>query len=144
MRKFGAVVAAALAVAGNAWGDTGSRVRPARIPAGARVLRLTDWRPSQTAFTLTLTGRRQVRRIARLIDRLPPARRGVYSCPADRGPVLTFEFLARRDGQALAQATADGSGCNIVEVTIGGRREPPRSGGRQLIEKVGTLVALSF
>jgi hypothetical protein len=116
-------------------GDTGLRAdsevvwitpRPAteRIPSGVTSLRVGVTRGQQVLErSFTVTNVRPVRRIAALIDSLPAAQPGAFSCPSDFGIEvrLTFESVA---GKPLAVAAANPDGCQEVALTIRGHRQP--------------------
>ncbi|HEY6396314.1 MAG TPA: hypothetical protein VIX82_02555, partial [Solirubrobacteraceae bacterium] len=77
------------------------RAASERVPAGVRTIDITRGVP-QDAPTLSLhvTGRANIRKIIAMINQLPAAQPGAWSCPAELlgVPAVTFRFLARSDG----------------------------------------------
>jgi hypothetical protein len=73
-------------------------------------------------------------------ERVPPASQpGVSSCPADLGSLIRLAFYLDSP-VPLAVATIDPSGCGLVSLTIGGRREPPLAGGVPLARRLGRVL----
>jgi hypothetical protein len=72
----------------------------------------------------TITKPDQVRALAALINGLPEFPPAVYSCPAGFAGELVLTFRARPAGPALAVVTVELSGCQGVDVTIGGKPQP--------------------
>ena len=73
---------------------------------------------------VTVTDPAQVRRIVALVDGLPLAPPGAFSCPFDGFARLVLTFRARPGGPALAVAEPDLEGCQWVSFTIGGTPWP--------------------
>jgi hypothetical protein len=120
-----------------------SVVRPRweRIPAGVRIVRITDERLGRPgAAPQTVTGRRKVDRIVALINRLPQLQPGVFSCPADRGPDVGLSFETAPAAAPVAIAHADGSGCGVVTLRVRGRTAPALSGGPGVIKALDRLL----
>jgi hypothetical protein len=114
-----------------------------RVPAGTRLIDVTVQRmnPASTSKQ-TVTDAGLVRKIVRLINARPPAQPGAESCPADIGPAITLDFLARRGASPIATATADGSGCGGVSFALNGKQEPALAGGWQLVRELEKLLGL--
>jgi hypothetical protein len=118
-------------------------VRPAwaRIPSDVRAvtIRVTRLAPPP-ARRVTVTAPVRVKRIARLVDRLPVWQLGdgAVACPADWGPLVRLSFF-RRPGDAgpVAVAVADGGGCGTLSLKVRGRTAPALTGGPQLISALG-------
>jgi hypothetical protein len=118
-------------------------VRPGweRVPAGVRAVTITDDRLGEPAGSpRTVTDPAQVNRIVALVNGLPRAQPGVFSCPADMGPLVGLSFLPAPGAVPVAVASADGSGCGIVTFRIGGRTAPSLSGGPGLIKSLDSLL----
>jgi hypothetical protein len=120
------------------------RPRSERVPAGVQLIDVTVQRLNPTSTTsLTVTDAAKVRRIVSLVNALPPAQPGTYSCPADLGPSVTLSFRAAPGATPLAGAVADGTGCGGVTFTLGGKSEPGLSGGYDLVSQLEKLLAFS-
>jgi hypothetical protein len=123
-------------------------MRPAdeRIPATARWLQITavgalarhGHKPSPPPITIERPA--EVRKIARMIDALPRAQPGVYSCPMDNGSSVSFTFRAAATDPVLAAVHAEATGCGSVSVKIDGRKYPGLSDGTELIHEVEKLL----
>jgi hypothetical protein len=146
-----------LVAVANLHGGTAMRVdaqviwlttRPAseRIPAGVRSVRIVAQRPGQPASApQTVTDAADVARIVSLVDRLPAAQPGAYSCPADPGPLVDLGFISGgANPRRLATAQADAGGCGGVSLSIGGRAQPALTGGPKLIGQLNALLGLSL
>lgn len=121
--------------------------RPAaeRIPTAARILRITAREPlrghgRKASSPITLENGAKLREIAHMIDALPRAQPGTYSCPMDNGSSVTFTFRARAAGPVLALVNAQATGCGSVSMEIEGRRYPGLREGSKLIRKVEKLL----
>lgn len=112
------------------------------IPAGVRAIVISSKRVNGPSIgPRTVTGARTVKRIVSLVNELPAAQPGVYSCPDDTGPFVTLRFAtAPSSGRTIAVADADGSGCGLVSLRIGNRTEPPLTGGPRLIHRLQPLL----
>jgi hypothetical protein len=122
--------------------------RPAseRIPAGVRSVRIVAQRPGQPASApQTVTDAAHVAHIVSLVDGLPAAQPGAYSCPADTGPLVDLGFISGGPNpRRLATAQADASGCGGVSLSINGRPQPALTGGPKLIGQLNALLGLSL
>jgi hypothetical protein len=120
------------------------RPRSERVPAGVQLIDVTVQRSNPTSTTsLTVTDAAKLRRIVSLVNALPPAQPGAFSCPADLGPSVTLSFRATPAASPLAVAVADGTGCGGVSFTLHGRSEPGLSGGYGLVSQLEKLLAFS-
>jgi hypothetical protein len=116
-----------------------------RVPSGVGAVTITDHRLGQSSpAPRTVTDAATVGRIVTLVDGLPRAQPGAYSCPADMGPMVDLSFLPAPGGAPVAVATADGSGCGIVTFSIGGQTAPALSGGAGLIKALESLLHATF
>lgn len=124
-----------------------------RIPSRARVLDVSVGRPdAPPSFSLRVTDRVKVKRIAKAIDRLPTVQPIAIACP--NIPVdartVTFTFRAITGGPALAQAgePASASGpvspCEPMDLTISGRVFTPLLGGAVVVEQAQTLLGVTL
>jgi len=88
---------------------------------------------------VTITAPAKVAELRALINSLPPSPPGMFSCPAAFGDNLVLTFRARPGGPALAVATDMLSGCPAVDLVIGGKSQPSRSGasGTQILKIAG-------
>jgi hypothetical protein len=88
---------------------------------------------------VTVTDPAEVGELRALINSLPLAPPGMFSCPAGFGDNLVLTFRARPGGPALAVATDLLSGCRGVGLTIGGKSQPGLSGasGTQILKIAG-------
>jgi hypothetical protein len=104
---------------------------PAPIPTGAKLLRVTTDRagPREPRRERTVTRATRIGAVAALLNGLPVARPTllVFSCPAEFG-VVRLAFYASVGSPALATATIPIGGCAFIDVTVGGRQQPARSG----------------
>jgi hypothetical protein len=110
--------------------------RPASevVPSAARAVTLSLL-PNINVHTplpgpVTITDPAKVRALAALIDGLPLFPPGAYNCPAAFGDALVLTFRARPVGTApaLAVATAELSGCEGIDFTVGATQEPALGG----------------
>jgi hypothetical protein len=108
--------------------------RPASevVPAAARAVTLSVL-PNINVHKpppgpVTITDPAKVRALAALLDGLPPFPPGRYNCPAAFGDALVLTFRATAGGPALAVATAELSGCQGIDFTIGVKEQPALGG----------------
>ncbi|HEY7934289.1 MAG TPA: hypothetical protein VID48_10750 [Solirubrobacteraceae bacterium] len=105
--------------------------RPAseRIPSGTHTLLVSVGgvipanNPKQRP--LTVSSSKKINGIVGLLNVLPAAQPGVFSCPVDFGVRVRLAFYARRGVAPLAIAIVDPDGCGGVSLTIGGQPQPP-------------------
>jgi hypothetical protein len=91
---------------------------------------------------VTITDPAKVRALTALINGLTLFPPGAFDCPADFGGNLVLTFRAGPRTPALAVATVDLSGCDGVDLTIGGRPQPTLAGpgtdsGPQILRLAG-------
>ncbi len=106
--------------------------RPAseRIPAGASLLRLVVTRGTKVRQgPLRFVSASKLHRVTALLNELPLAQPGAYSCPSDPGVRVTLRFFAELASSPLAVAVVDPGGCGGVQLTLGGKRQPALAGG---------------
>lgn len=95
----------------------------------------------------TVTDPVKIRQLTALINGLPAFPGGMYHCPADDGESLVLTFAAGRGRSARAAATVYVEGCEGVNLTVDGRRQPelgPVGGGRQTATKALKIVGLHW
>lgn len=121
--------------------------RPAseRVPAGVRAIAISWRRPvNQASGSVEVTDATKVRQIVRWVDGLATTQVTTLSCPNDTGPSVKLSFERSADSAPLAIVTADGSGCGFVSFGLSGRAQPPLSGGPKLIDRLQSLLHVSF
>lgn len=123
------------------------------VPAGVHVVDVTRAATGQPpTLSLTVTDAAKVHKIVTLIDRLPIAQPGAWSCPAlsDQGQFVTFTFRASAGGPALAQAsqaawaTEPTTPCDPMSFAVRGRGQTPLLGGAAVVHEVGRLLAVKL
>jgi hypothetical protein len=124
--------------------------RPAgeQIPPGVRVVDVTRG----SSLSITVTDPAKVHTIVALIDALPIAQPGAWSCPGftGSGPFVTFTFLASAGGPVLAHvsqaawATEPTTPCDPMTFSVHGRAETPLLGGAAVVHKVGQLLGVQL
>jgi len=118
------------------------RPRSERVPAGVRLVALTDTRVDvhtgkSTTARIVVTDAARVRRIVGLVDALPLDELGDVPCTASFGTV-DLKFYARQSGRVLGEATTTGF-CDAVAFDVRGRAEPMLIGAAGLIKKLDSL-----
>ena len=121
------------------------RAASERIPAGARAVIASE----RTAFgpqgPWNVAGLARVKRAVSIIDALPVFQPGVFSCPADNGPIVTLTFTsAASGGHRLATAIVDGGGCEAVQLWLNGRREHALQGNPGLLNQLSSALGVSL
>lgn len=123
--------------------------RPASevVPSAARAVTLSVL-PNIDVHTkvpgpVTITSPDQVRALAAFINGLPEFPAEVFSCPADFGDALVLTFRARAGGPALAVATIGLSGCEGVDLTVGGKEQPGLGGEGQGQQEAGQVLKIA-
>ena len=123
--------------------------RPAseKVPAAAKAVTISaDPGLNQGARKpekpVTITDPAKVRALTALINGLTLFPPGAPDCPADFGGNLVLTFRAGPRTPALAVATVNLSGCDGVDLTIGGKPQPPLAGpgtdsGPQILRLAG-------
>lgn len=117
------------------------RLAADRVPAGIRTITITSRQLGKPpSAPITASAASKVRRIVSYVNQLPPRQPGVTACPDDRGPYVELQFRKAAGATPVAVATADGSGCGLVTLTVGGRQEPALTEGPQLIKWLSSLL----
>jgi hypothetical protein len=117
---------------------------PKRIPTAARVLDVEQVTRAGNARSITITGLRQVRRMAAIVDRLP-VQTALAKCPGGPAPVevplVRLTFRATADGPALAEARQEVPAeiCHPLRLEIRGRQQDPREHGRTVLRAVNRI-----
>jgi hypothetical protein len=139
---------------------TAPRVAAQRVPPQARVLEINvtggpqvTGSPYPSPPPLIVTNRRDVKRIAAIIDGLPfVALRGVaIPCPfIPASPIDTFTFRATAAGPVLAKVTlaadspTDADPCFTATLRIRGHLEPGLLGGGTLLRRAGAILGVKL
>ncbi|HWG27187.1 hypothetical protein [Actinospica sp.] len=97
----------------------------------------------RTTSSATITGHAKIARVAAIINALPPAPTGAFSCPADFGGGLELDFEST-GGAVLEQVSMDASGCGGTSVTINGARQPERSSSRDTIQQIQGILGTNW
>ena len=119
------------------------RPRSERLPAGVRLVTITDTRVDvhtgkSTRSTILVTDAARLRRIVVLIDALRLDELGEVPCAARIGTV-DLKFYARQGGRMLGEATTTGF-CDSVAFEVRGRSEPTLIGAAGLIKNLDSLL----
>jgi hypothetical protein len=137
---------AVLAEAADVW--LIARPSSERVPAAAEVIDVLISQQSlgggggPASRRLTVTAPTKVARLIAAVNALPASQPGVENCPLDNGSGVTMDFRATPRGPQLAVVRADSSGCGGVTLTLGGRAQPPLSGGPGLTTSVGRILGV--
>jgi hypothetical protein len=105
------------------------RAASERIPAGARRLSvsvtssLKGNHSPQRPFSIASAQR--IEGVVALLNALPAAQPGTRACPDDPGIRVRLAFYTKGAASPSAVATVDPFGCGGVQLTIGGRPQPP-------------------
>lgn len=117
-----------------------------RIPAGVRSIHITHGhRGVGPSRSIRVTSATELRKISRILDRLPTVQPGIVGCvPVRPRPKTTFVFRGRGHGPALAKAEfpvdAEGACDDAMSLTIDGRRRTPLAGGSAALAKIGRVL----
>jgi hypothetical protein len=123
--------------------------RPAseKVPAAAKAVTITtdptlNEGGRKPQKPVTITDPAKVRALTALINDLTLFPPGAFDCPADFDGNLVLTFRAGPRAPALAVATVDLSGCDGVDLTIGGKPQPTLAGpgtdsGPQILRLAG-------
>ena len=123
--------------------------RPAseKVPAAAKAVTISvdpglNQGGRKPQKPVTITDPAKVRALTALINGLALFPPGVPDCPSDFGGNLVLTFRAGPRTPALAVATVNLSGCDGVDLTIGGKPQPPLAGpgtdsGPQILRLAG-------
>jgi hypothetical protein len=116
-----------------------------RVPAGVHIIDATIQRSNPTSTSsATVTDSATIKRIASLVNALPPDQPGVEACPGDDGPEITLWFLANDNkSDPLGKIVADGSGCGVVSAVVANRTAPALDGGYTLDPQLERILGLS-
>jgi hypothetical protein len=123
------------------------RPRSERVPATARRVVVTNSRGTTLVQgPITVTSRATVARIVSLLNRLPAAQPGSYSCPADFGWHVRLAFYANQDPRSspIAVATIESGGCGAVRLTLAGKAQPLLADGYTATKRLGALLHVKF
>jgi hypothetical protein len=139
---------------------TAPRIAAQRVPPQARVLEITvtggpqvTRSPYPSPPPLIVTSRRDIKRIAAIIDALPfVAFRGVaIPCPfIPASPIDTFTFRATEAGPVLANVTlaadspTDADPCFTATLRIRGHLEPGLLDGGRLLRRAGAILGVKL
>ena len=139
---------------------TAPRVAAQRVPPQARVLEINvtggpqvTGSPYPSPPPLIVTNRRDVKRIAAIVDGLPfVALHGVaISCPfIPASPIDTFTFRATEAGPVLAKVTlaadspTDADPCFTATLRIRGHFEPGLLEGGRLLRRAGAILGVKL
>jgi hypothetical protein len=126
--------------------------RPAgeKVPAAAKAVTISmdpglNQGGKKPPKPVTITDPAKVRALTALVNGLTPFPPGTFNCPADFGGNLTLTFRAGPGTPALAVATVDLSGCDGVDLTIGGKSQPALAGpGTDSAPRILKLAGLSW
>jgi hypothetical protein len=77
-----------------------------------------------------------VDRVASLLDSLPLFPPGARSCPAGNGANVLLTFRKSTAGSVVATALVGASGCDTVQLTVGGTKEPVLAGNAELVTEI--------
>ncbi|HEY2770859.1 MAG TPA: hypothetical protein VGI87_09835 [Solirubrobacteraceae bacterium] len=105
--------------------------RPAseRVPPAGRVQLTVTHGERVLQGPIEIRSHRRVAKIRALLNSLPAAQPGVYSCPGDPGVRIILEFFGRRiDATPTAKAIVSDGGCGFVGLVLRGHREPDLGG----------------
>jgi hypothetical protein len=125
-----------------------------RIPSATRIVQVSSAVPGAAdGGQLTITRRTEVSSIVALLNRLPVVQPGETGCPGLILPAktITMTFRASATGAALAVLrfvdyrpwkAAYSSECELVQLSIDGRRRAPLDGG-EFIRRIERITGLS-
>ncbi len=135
------------------------RAASERIPAGAHRLAVSPLSeikggaaPAQRPFSVDSPKR--IAAVVALLNSLPVAQPGLRSCPLDLGIIIRLAFYARGSSAPAAVARIDPGGCRGVQLTIGGKLQPPLDGealpatatshSAPLLARIGRLLGVTI
>jgi hypothetical protein len=95
--------------------------------------------PQPSNAPTVVTDPLKINKITALINALPPASPGAFSCPVDFGTNLKLEFLVGH-GSVMFVVAIDAGGCERVSVTASGKPEPALQGSANLIDQIAAIV----
>jgi hypothetical protein len=119
-----------------------------QVPAAAKVVTISAAPGvvvgAKLPTPVTISNAASVQRIASLVDGLPvfpPAR---YNCPADLAKGVRMTFRASTGGPPLAVVTAGLTGCQGVNVIVGGKPQPSLADGAAAARQVLAIAGLRW
>jgi hypothetical protein len=119
-----------------------------QVPAAAKVVTISATPGpivgAKVPAPVTISNVATVRRIASLVDGLPVFPPGRYSCPADLAKAVRMTFRASAGGPPLAVVTAGLTGCQGVNVFVGGTPQPALADGAALARQVLDTTGLRW
>lgn len=115
-----------------------------RIPASARFVEVVEHRhPKSTVLAISKAP--VVRRLAALVDSLPPSQPAGRACPKRRAVHrLRLTFRARPDAPVLAEASQElpgRSSCQPLNLKIQGKRQLPLREGQTVFDALRPMLA---
>jgi hypothetical protein len=121
------------------------RPRSERIPTRVRRVVVSNRRGGVVVQgPFIITSRVTVAKIISLLNRLPAAQPGVYSCPADFGWHLRLLIYASPEPSPIAVATIESGGCGAVRLTLAGKAQPLLADGYTATKRLGALLHVRF
>ena len=97
---------------------------------------------TRSTSSVTITNQAEIDRVAAIINGLPPAPTGVFSCPADSGGALTLDFESD-SGAMLEQASMGATGCGGSAVTIDGKQSN-RASDRDTVAEIQRILGTDW
>jgi hypothetical protein len=120
--------------------------RPASetVPAATTLIAVPAFAEGATSSApeVTLTDALKIAQITKVVNSLPKAPVGVM-CPMDTGAGIALVF-ENAQGETLADVVVGVSGCEDVQVTIGGYKEPVLGDGGQAAAKIQTILGTQW
>jgi hypothetical protein len=93
---------------------------------------------------VTISNAATVQRIGSLVDGLPVFPSGRYNCPADVAKGVRMTFRASAGGSPVAVVTAGLTGCQGVNVIVGGKPQPSLANGAAAARQVLSIAGLRW
>ena len=113
--------------------------RPAQetIPAAAKLVATPEFPLGRARgnTSATFTDQAEIDRVARIINALPTATQGSYSCPDDTGGGLTLDFESS-GGTITAKVTMQATGCGGTSIEAAGTQQPGLASGYETIQQI--------
>lgn len=131
--------------------------RPAseRIPAGARLLRISVHAPSGASTGIRSTQARligrlpsrvisivRIEKIVALLNELRVQQPGLRHCPLGFGGSVQLRFYTGASAPPLAVTNITAEGCGGVSLTLDGMAEPELEGGWYLVEEISRALGI--
>ena len=109
-------------------------------PLWAKLVATPDFPGSDDhSVSATVTDHAEIIRVAQILNALSTVPPGTYNCPMDNGAELDLDFESA-GGTVLAQFKMSATGCGFVSVTIDGKQQTSRWGGRQAVAKIQSIL----